>query len=60
MERIEDIVTGPTQHYRDGTVVPALPCPMSGWRFRLADVWAVLCGRATAVQWPHQRQKETP
>jgi hypothetical protein len=67
MERIEDLVhpDAPQAQYRGvethgrryATVwLPSLPLPMFGLRYRLADAWAVFKGRATAVQWPHQRE----
>ena len=59
MERIEDVMRGPVVQDRFVGPIPALPCPMYGVRFRLADAWAVLTGRATAVQWPHQRWSNT-
>ena len=65
MERIEDLCMSNTAtEYRDletqgrryhALWLPSLPLPMYGLRYRLADAWAVLTGRATAVQWPHQR-----
>lgn len=58
MERIEDLLEGPMARYnfgRCGRWLPALPLPMFGLRVLLRDAWLVLTGRATAVQWPHQR-----
>lgn len=71
MERIEDLChpDSPKAQYRDLTVdgvryvdawLPSLPLPMFGLRDRIADALAVFRGRATAVQWPHQRRKEHP
>jgi hypothetical protein len=62
MERIEHLVGKDAPHAYYETPhgkgwLPALPLPMFGWRYRLADAWAVLRGQATAVQWPHQRAK---
>jgi hypothetical protein len=60
MERIEALMSSGCQaHYKTAEGegwLPSLPLPMFGWRYRLADAWAVLTGRATAVQWPHQRE----
>lgn len=69
MERIEDLChpDAPQAQYLNLTVagrayvdawLPSLPLPMFGLRYRLMDAWAVLTGRATAVQWPHQRNDE--
>ena len=68
MERIEDLcLSGTSAEYRDVTAygrrydscwLPSLPLPMFGLRYRLSDAWLVLTGRATAVQWPHQRKAE--
>lgn len=69
MERIEDLVHPDAPQASYGGIVvagkhyenvwlPALPLPMYGLRYRLADAWAVFCGRAAAVQWPHQREAD--
>lgn len=66
MERIEELVhpNAPHAQYRDvwargerhGEVwLPSLPLPMYGLAPALKDAWAVLWGRAAAVQWPHHR-----
>lgn len=67
MERIEDLAhpESPKASYRDVETggqryaevwLPALPLPLFTLRSRLDDAWAVWTGRATAVQWPHQRK----
>jgi hypothetical protein len=68
MERIEDLChpDAPRAQYLVLTVagrtyvdawLPSLPLSMFTLRSRLADAWAVWKGRATAVQWPHQRDE---
>jgi hypothetical protein len=66
MERIEDLVhpdapkacysniqTGGRQYAE--VWLPSLPLPFYSLRARIADAIAVFRYRATAVQWPHQR-----
>lgn len=67
MERIEDLAhphEGCLTEYRELDVrgvrhasiwLPALPIQPTFLRSRLLDAWAVWKGKATAVQWPHQR-----
>ena len=60
MERIEDLMcSGVQAHYKttegEGWL-PSLSIQPTFITYRLRDAWAVFTGRATAIQWPHQRR----
>jgi len=55
----DDILdTGMTQQCpKTGRWLPAVPLPYyPEWPGRIRDAWAVLRGRAEAVQWPEQEK----
>ena len=60
MERIEWLVMNGCQtdvEIKGQRVwIPAIPMRSGTVLHWIADAWAVLTGRATAVQWPHQRK----
>lgn len=57
MERIEDLLGATAQYGHQW--LPARPEPMYTLPALLRDLWLVMTRRATAVQWPDQRPKET-